>query len=93
MFIDVVGANRGLDGNGVPQRIGFEQSLGTTLMAGTYDLSVAVGNPKTTSSFNYDGFGGYGIELIAGFTVQELKPGGDPLFRNKLVGGTSYWKC
>jgi hypothetical protein len=68
MYIDVArGGNQGVDGNGDPKKMGFEQALGETLQAGTYDLSVAVGNPRTFGS-NYDGFGGYGIELIAGFT-------------------------
>jgi hypothetical protein len=81
LYVDVA---PGFDGLGA---VGFEQVLTSGLMAGTYNLSVAVGNPKT-SVFNYDDFGGYGIELIAGFTVVEFKPGGDPLYRNKLVGGT-----
>jgi hypothetical protein len=66
MYIDINPSNQ--VGNGT-KPVGFEQALSSaTLQAGTYDLSVAVGNPQTFG-FKYDGFGGYGIELIAGFTV------------------------
>jgi hypothetical protein len=69
MYIDVVGSNRGVDGGGNLQQIGFEQVLTSTLEAGTYNLSVAVGNPRSTVDDDYTGFGGYGIELFAGGTV------------------------
>jgi hypothetical protein len=82
LYIDVNPSNQGLDGSGNTQPVGFEQNLGTTLQAGTYDLSVAVGNPRLyTGGFNYSGFGGYGIELIAGFTEV------DENF-NRLTGAT-----
>jgi hypothetical protein len=48
---------------------GFEQELNDEVKAGTYELSVAVGNPRSTVDDDYTGFGGYGIELFAGGTV------------------------
>jgi hypothetical protein len=92
MYIDINPSNQ--VGNGT-KPVGFEQALSSaTLQAGTYDLSVAVGNPQTFG-FKYDGFGGYGIELIAGFTVDDTKPDpagnlGDtlPNYINQLDGDT-----
>jgi hypothetical protein len=43
---------------------GFEQELNDEVKAGTYELSVAVGNPQTFED-NIGGFGGYGLELFA----------------------------
>ena len=81
MFIDVENDNQPAGSDA--WEAGFEQALtSTTLQAGTYDLSVAVGNPQSFGNFNYDGFGGYGIELIAGFTVDATAN------NNQLVGGT-----
>jgi hypothetical protein len=42
---------------------------GTLLPNSRYDLSVAIGNPKSGVSFDYDDFGGYRIELLAGEEV------------------------
>lgn len=60
-------------GDGV---VGLQQTLSSKLMANTrYDLSVAVGNPQSAFSprslrdWNFDGFPGYGIELLVGDSV------------------------
>jgi hypothetical protein len=87
MFIDVENDNQppppGPGEDPSAWEVGFEQALtSTTLTAGTYNLSVDVGNPQSFGDFNYDGFGGYGIELIAGFTVDATKD------NDQLVGGT-----
>ncbi len=56
--------------------VGFEQTLSSTLMANSrYDLSVAVGNlqtalsPRSNNFFDYEGFPGYGLQLLAGGEV------------------------
>ncbi len=68
MYIDVEQDNQPTGGDPDAWEVGFEQVLASTLAAGTYDLSVSVGNPETFA-YDYDGFGGYGIELLAGDTV------------------------
>jgi hypothetical protein len=50
--------------------VGLQQTLTDTLQQNSrYDLSVMIGNPKAANNYNYDGFGGYRIELLAGSTV------------------------
>lgn len=56
--------------------VGFEQTLSSTLTANsTYNLSVAVGNlqsalsPRSNNFFDYQGFPGYIVQLLAGGEV------------------------
>lgn len=56
--------------------VGFEQTLSSNLMANSrYDLSVAVGNlqtalsPRSNNFFDYEGFPGYIVQLLAGGNV------------------------
>ena len=75
LFVDInhSGSEQGPNdpgGANTPRPVGFEQELGIGVEAGTYNLSVAVGNPQSTNyssstNFDYSGFGGYGLELFA----------------------------
>jgi hypothetical protein len=50
--------------------VGMQQTLSQSIALNTqYDLSVAVGNPKSGGGYNYTDFGGYKIQLLAGGTV------------------------
>ena len=70
--------------------VGMQQTLSQTIALNTqYNLSVAVGNPKSGAGFNYTDFGGYKIQLLAGGTVldedDDSKPIGEGDFETSYL--------